>query len=158
MKKLVLLLSILVLSMSAFANGLSLNSIGPKALSMGGAFVALADDGTAIYWNPAGLVDQPTMINLAATDIVPIGTYYWDVPAWGPFNPNIDAEMEMNHYISPNLFFNMSKGNLALGLGVFVPAGLGAEWNGEDLKNLSAGQSLDWRSKIGVIDCPGYCL
>lgn len=29
--------------------------VGSRALGMGGAFVALADDGTASYWNPAGL-------------------------------------------------------------------------------------------------------
>jgi hypothetical protein len=30
--------------------------VGGKALGMGGAFVSLADDGFAPYWNPAGLV------------------------------------------------------------------------------------------------------
>lgn len=29
--------------------------VGPRALGMGGAFVAVADDVTAAYWNPAGL-------------------------------------------------------------------------------------------------------
>ena len=29
--------------------------VGAKAMGMGGAFVSLADDGTAPYWNPAGL-------------------------------------------------------------------------------------------------------
>ena len=29
--------------------------IGPRAAAMGGAFVAIADDPTAMYWNPAGL-------------------------------------------------------------------------------------------------------
>ena len=29
--------------------------VGSRALGMGGAFVAVADDGTASYWNPAGL-------------------------------------------------------------------------------------------------------
>lgn len=29
--------------------------VGARALAMGGAFVAIADDGTASYWNPAGL-------------------------------------------------------------------------------------------------------
>jgi len=29
--------------------------VGAKAAAMGGAFTALADDGTALYWNPAGL-------------------------------------------------------------------------------------------------------
>ena len=30
-------------------------ALGTRALGMGGAFVAVADDATAIYWNPAGL-------------------------------------------------------------------------------------------------------
>ena len=36
--------------------------IGARSLSMGGAFVALADDPTALYWNPAGTVniEKPT--------------------------------------------------------------------------------------------------
>jgi len=29
--------------------------VGARALGMGGSFVALANDGTALYWNPAGL-------------------------------------------------------------------------------------------------------
>lgn len=29
--------------------------VGARAQGMGGSFVALADDGTALYWNPAGL-------------------------------------------------------------------------------------------------------
>jgi hypothetical protein len=29
--------------------------VGTRALGMGGAFVAVADDATAVYWNPAGL-------------------------------------------------------------------------------------------------------
>ena len=31
--------------------------IGARSLSMGGAFVAIADDPTALYWNPAGSVN-----------------------------------------------------------------------------------------------------
>lgn len=30
--------------------------VGARALGMGSAFIALADDATAVYWNPAGLV------------------------------------------------------------------------------------------------------
>ena len=35
-------------------------SVGTRALGMGGAFVAVADDASAVWWNPAGLiVGQP---------------------------------------------------------------------------------------------------
>ena len=35
-------------------------SVGSRAQGMGGAFVAVADDATAVYWNPAGLLSgQP---------------------------------------------------------------------------------------------------
>jgi len=34
--------------------------VGPKACAMGEAFVALADDPSAVYWNPAGLTRLPS--------------------------------------------------------------------------------------------------
>ncbi len=34
--------------------------VGARPMGMGGAFVAVADDPTAVYWNPAGLVQLPT--------------------------------------------------------------------------------------------------
>ena len=34
-------------------------SVGNRALGMGGAFVAVADDSTATWWNPAGLATGP---------------------------------------------------------------------------------------------------
>jgi F plasmid transfer operon, TraF, protein len=36
-------------------NGQIFESVGTRALGMGGAFVGVADDATAVYWNPAGL-------------------------------------------------------------------------------------------------------
>ena len=33
--------------------------VGPRALGMGGAFPAVADDATSPYWNPAGMVYLP---------------------------------------------------------------------------------------------------
>ncbi len=37
-----------------FANGLNLNGFGARATAMGGAYVSLANDSTAVFWNPAG--------------------------------------------------------------------------------------------------------
>ena len=34
--------------------------VGPRAAALGGAFTAIADDATALYWNPAGLAQMQT--------------------------------------------------------------------------------------------------
>ncbi len=133
----------------AYPNGLSLNSIGPKGFGMGGAFVGLADDYTAVYWNPSGLTQmQNNFIGAFATDVIPMGTYKF--PAAG-----IDAKEKTNNYISPNLMgmyhFGASN-NLTFGLGVYVPAGIGSEWEGNDLKNLDSGRVYAWMSKIAVVN------
>lgn len=44
---------------SAPAAGQSFESVGQRALGMGGAFVAVANDGSATWWNPAGLATGP---------------------------------------------------------------------------------------------------
>ncbi|VAX28142.1 Long-chain fatty acid transport protein-like [hydrothermal vent metagenome] len=137
---------IFAVSSSALANGLSLNSVGTRALGMGGAFVGLANDGSAIYWNPAGLAGQESSLDLYFTGIMPSGTYKLDAAA-------IDASMKSNLYTAPGFFGNYSFGKWAVGLGIYVPAGLGAEWNGAELKNLTAPfpDQYEWMSQIGVI-------
>ena len=70
---------IMVLSAVALADGIGAfsafkNGIGARALAMGGAFVAVADDATAVCWNPAGLA-QITDTRLAgmSTDLYGMG-------------------------------------------------------------------------------------
>ncbi len=38
-----------------YASGVNLEGLGIRALSMGSAFIGLADDASAVFWNPAGL-------------------------------------------------------------------------------------------------------
>ncbi|BCS34570.1 hypothetical protein TBR22_A37980 [Luteitalea sp. TBR-22] len=47
---------LLAVSASRPAAGQGMEAVGLRALGMGGAFVAVADDASATYWNPAGLV------------------------------------------------------------------------------------------------------
>jgi hypothetical protein len=47
-----------VIGTSAFASAQGLNPLGTRATAMG-AFVAVADDASAVAWNPAGLVSGP---------------------------------------------------------------------------------------------------
>lgn len=143
---LITLFLIFAVSSSALANGLSLNSVGARALGMGGAFVGLANDGSAIYWNPAGLAGQESAVMGYFTGVMPLATYKNDM------NPSnvIDASANSKLYPTGGLFVNYSMDKWAFGLGVFVPAGLGVEWNAEDLYGAGvAGKDL--MSEIGVI-------
>ena len=51
--------------------------VGARALSMGGAFVALADDADATYWNPAGLAQlQSRQLSSTQSDLLGLGINY----------------------------------------------------------------------------------
>ena len=155
------LVVILMLPLGLWANGLSLNSIGPKALGMGGAFVGLANDHTAIYWNPAGLINlKGAYVGLFATDVIPMATYKYDMAG-------IDTKAKTNHYVSPNLMAYWTcrlTDKLKMGFGAYVPAGLGVEWEGKDLLPFTMldtnGDGIpdtpqgpyEWMSKIGVFN------
>jgi hypothetical protein len=65
MKKIILIIGLMLWLVPAQAPGMTKSGtttaqflkiqIGARAIGMGGAYVALANDATAIYWNPAGL-------------------------------------------------------------------------------------------------------
>ena len=78
---------LLLLFLLAFpASGLAFNVVGPRAMGMGGAFVAVCDDATAVYWNPAaltqikGVMDISLFGGVQATDHV--SQDIWDLEKW----------------------------------------------------------------------------
>ena len=98
-KKLFTTVLIILLPVVLFANGLNLNGVGTKAIGMGGAFIGLANDYSAVYWNPAGLTQLDGMsISIFVTDVIPTTTYKFDMM-------QIDATSVRNHYISGALAF-----------------------------------------------------
>ncbi len=52
---LLVIVLVFVLPTSVLASAYESGGFGSRAISMGGAYIGLADDWTAIYWNPAGL-------------------------------------------------------------------------------------------------------
>lgn len=68
----------------------SFESVGTRAQGMGGAFVAVADDASAVYWNPAGLGTGATLDGqleigrqgsvFAGLAIPSLGVSYWRLP------------------------------------------------------------------------------
>jgi len=137
----------------ALANGLNLNSLGSRALSMGGAFVGLADDYSAIYWNPAGMAQfDKRYLGFYATDVIPSGKYLLQVPAPGGLLTVVDAKTETKHYLSGLLaYYQPINESLVAGIGLYVPSGLGSSWDGNDFSNLSNGTAYQWESKVGLV-------
>lgn len=69
-----------VLSLALAAQAAAQSSLGVRANGMGGAFVGVADDATAVYWNPAGLATGAIVsLNVEVGGLQPAGT-----GAWGP--------------------------------------------------------------------------
>ena len=135
------------------ANGLNLNGVGSKAIAMGGAFIGQADDYSAVFWNPAGIIQmKKTNLSLFGTFLMPSGTYANE-------SYHIDAKSKAGVYPSGALaFFKPLNEKLVIGIAAYVPAGSGAHWDAEQLKPLTLGLSkngksedLIWKSMIGVI-------
>jgi long-chain fatty acid transport protein len=144
----------LALGPLGFSNGLNLNSLGSRALAMGGAFVGLADDYSAIFWNPAGLANlKSRVVGFYGTDIIPSGTYSLTVPP--PYGPGsvVDAQTRTKHYLGGMAVYAQPiNPELVAAIGIYTPAGLGSSWDGTQLAYLSNGStSIDWSSKIGLV-------
>ncbi len=118
----VVLALLLIPTSLAFASGFQLNEVGARAMGMGGAFVAKANDLTAMYFNPAGLAQQSGFgAYLGGTMILPKSSFT---------SPTGKAtDMVSQTFFTPNAYFGYGMDNgLAFGLGVFTPFGLGTEW------------------------------
>jgi long-chain fatty acid transport protein len=107
----------------SFGGGYQLNEHGARAVGMGGAFVARASDGSAIYFNPAGLGFQKGFgLMLGTTMIMPSTT-------WTPQGGGSDVSMKSQTFFPSNFYASYSVGeNWVFGLGFFTPYGLGTEW------------------------------
>lgn len=133
-----------VLTTGLFANGLNLNGNGSKANAMGGAFVGLANDFSAAFWNPAGLAQMTkASLSLYGSDIIPFGTYQFSLAG-------IDAKSASKHYLIPGLgYFQPLGDRLVVGVYLTAPSGAGSVYAGEDLAPLVKGV-FDWNSKLGI--------
>ena len=117
-------------------------SIGARATSMGGAYVAAVDDPLAIYWNPAGLSQVKgkeiilgcTFVKGYASFTIPTGQLEKNLPKWQPI-PNIAFSFPINETV-------------ALGVGFYTPFGLKQEWSEESVYRFSATKSTIILNKL----------
>ncbi|MCI0495675.1 hypothetical protein L0Z72_11790, partial [candidate division KSB1 bacterium] len=72
----VVFLCVLTLSSSLFASGVSLTGVGARATALGGNFRGIANDWSAIFWNPAGLTQIKGFHVGASFELVMPGAKY----------------------------------------------------------------------------------
>ena len=142
---------VLVLPALAPANGLNLNGLGSRAQAMGGAFVGIANDFSAVFWNPAGAAGfRKEMFGFYAADLIPTATYRLN--SMIPEVPYVDAKTKTSHYLGGlAAYYKPISSKVVVGLGVSTPSGLGAMWDGADFTGLTNGTAYDWSSKVGVV-------
>lgn len=145
-KTLPVLVVLLFTASTSFAAGFRLPEAGVKAMGMGFAFTAQADDPSAIYFNPAGLTQlKGQNIMLGVTYVRENGGEFTGTTPLTGGATTSETQKDLNFYI-PNAYYTRTtdSGNVSYGVGIFAPFGLGQEYKD---KNASI-----FRNQITKID------
>ena len=145
------LAAICVLPSFAPANGFNLNGLGSRAQGMGGAFVSIANDFSAVFWNPAGAAGfRAETFGFSLADVVPRATLGLDL-GQVPENPPFEAKTATSHYLNFLAgYYKPVSSNVVLGVGIGTPSSQGMMWNGSDLSVLTNGNAYDLSSRLYV--------
>lgn len=143
----------------ASAGGLYVPSVGSAASALGGAFVGLADDYSAVHWNPAGIVQiSGTEATVSAQDVIFLGSrdgvvWFEDLEVAGDDYEGrqaVRATATTEHHLAPGVFLYTDGGPLSglfdkVGLCGYTLADYGATWDGDDVADgfLSHAQNFD---------------
>ena len=146
LKRITMIIFMVIISGSmVFGSGFSIYEHGSKASAMGGAFIAQANDATAIFYNPAGITGlEGINVNLGLTVIQPQA--YFQGPT--DVDPNLYSPVKKETFLIPAFYMTYQiNEKLSAGLGFFVPFGLGSDW-GQDW----VGRELATNSDVEVME------
>jgi len=152
----------LFLSQVGLGGGFALSGVGSKAIGMGGAFRGLADDWSAAYWNPAGLTQlEKSELNAMLVAITPRPEYTPDITYYGIDvgyrNGLARYPNDKTSFIPDVSGFMKLKGlkGVTAGVAVFVPFGLGSEWDLFEPRSMDLAHPYPWydhQADLNVID------
>ena len=123
------LLGFILLPAAALGHGFLINELDTKAFSMGGAFVAQADNPSAVYFNPAGMVElDGTQMSAGFSIILPSFSFKSNgTSAFGQAGEKTDAKDQT--FFIPNIYLTHKLNDQwSLGLGGFSNFGLSTQW------------------------------
>lgn len=108
---------------SLCALGLRNPNLDAEATARGNAFTATANNPSAIYYNPAGIVQMEGNTVQAGAYVTAINSDYRSFTG-------VKAETEFEILTVPELYYTLKpkESCFAYGLGLFAPYGLGLEW------------------------------
>lgn len=123
---------LLMLVAAARASAFSVFENGVRASGMGGAFIAVANDGSALFYNPAGIAFQSgTRMQLDNLGVIGLFRFHPSDTPPGTIVPTKGYNGSVSPHIIPigNLYAtHRINSRLAAGLGVFAPFGLAANF------------------------------
>ncbi|MBN1560877.1 outer membrane protein transport protein [candidate division KSB1 bacterium] len=136
-----------------FAAGIETIGVGTRATAMGGNYRAIADDWSAMYWNPAGLAFAPEWnAGLLVSYVAPRATFqagpshYYDLNGGADFKQfsaayQLERPSEPQNLIVPAAGLSYCNGTWAFGLAVWAPMGWKAEWDVLKTASNNSGQA-----------------
>ncbi|MBS1856454.1 MAG: outer membrane protein transport protein [Acidobacteria bacterium] len=117
---------------TGWGSAFSIHEIGTRSAGMGGAFVAVASDGSALFYNPAGIAFQPGF-RMQMDTLFVHGDFRF-TPSQAP-NGTIVPPGGYQGFISPQLLMVPNlwmtarvSSRWTVGFGSFAPFGLGGNW------------------------------
>ena len=126
MRKIVLFILTAAVLMPAvsFAGGVNrLGGVGPRAGGMSGAYIAVSDDVSAFYYNPAGLIDLEDNYLFVGSELM-IPKFSYETPLGASENSR-----DGKYHLLPLAGASKKLSDrITIGLGVNVPYGLGASF------------------------------
>jgi long-chain fatty acid transport protein len=130
-KKLLIAAAVVALAPAlSWGAGFALFEHGSRAMAMGGAFTAVADDPSALYWNPAGTafqLDKGVQTMLGVTLISASQNFYGESPYPGD---GYEASQNGQVFYPPHFYLVYPVGDrLALNFSINTPFGLGTWWD-----------------------------
>ncbi len=156
MKKIILILFI-ILTNNLLSSGFAVPEQSARAVSMGNAYTSVADDPSAIFYNPAG-INQMTGLNfdIGLTTLMPSNTFKSDTT-------NKTTETNFKTFYMPqfNITYKINP-KMSAGFGFSAPYGLGIEWpdawEGSDMLEMMNLQTINLSPAFAYEIIPGLSI
>jgi long-chain fatty acid transport protein len=147
-QKLTAAAALLLIPSMSFGAGFALFEAGARSFAMGGAFAAVADDPSAMFWNPAGLAfqaDKGMQFMGGATLIFPEQDFFGEDPFPGE---GYVTSQKSQMFFPPHLYFVAPVNDRTVfGLSILATFGLGTHWEAEHL-----GRFISKRVELEAVD------